>query len=101
MNAKLMIDGRQVIITNEHATSSYGLPVVLVDGEITDIGVEYEADRCECNILDMLADAAGIHNGPRTRRALRSLADEMLPDNPRGGDYDPVIDEFVRRGGRQ
>jgi len=87
-------------VTTEHAASSHGQPVVLVNGELSNWPVEYEPDKCSCNILDMLADEQGIHNGWRTRSALRQLKDklfrELRVENPRGVAYDTVIDEFIK-----
>ena len=88
----------RVEVTTEHATSNHGLPVVLVDGTVTDTPAEYRPDPCGCTALDLLADAAGIHDGPETRRELHELAAVMLPENPRGADYDAVLDEFRTRG---
>ena len=62
MKATLTIGERVFTITTDFPSSSYGQPVVLCDGQITDIGVVYEPNECGCNVLDMLADAAGIHN---------------------------------------
>jgi hypothetical protein len=77
--------------------------VVLVNEELTDDVrvVEYDPDESYCpSILDMLADNAGIHNGPRTRRDLYTLQAEMIGSivQPNGADYDRVIAEFIRRG---
>ena len=48
--------------------------------------------------LDLLADDANIHNGPRTRRALADLAEEMFPDTYLTGTMiDAVIREFKAR----
>lgn len=100
MKLTLKIDGTEYTITNEHATSSHGIPVVLRDGEITDIQAEYTADEAAtCHPLDSLAEASGVWGGWRTREALHALAGEMLAEvsRPCGGDYDRVIAEFQRR----
>ena len=48
--------------------------------------------------LDQCADAAGIHSGPQTRRALAKLANEMLMSNETEADgIARVIAEFQRR----
>ena len=94
------IAGQQVEVTTEHAASSYGLPVVLIDGVLTDTQVAYRHEPDTPTVLSLLASQAGIHDGPVTLAALGDLADEMLADvgQPRGEDYDRVIDEFQRRG---
>jgi hypothetical protein len=40
-------DGQTITATTEHSASSYGLPVVLVDGELTDLQCTYEPDADE------------------------------------------------------
>lgn len=98
MELSTTINGQVITITTDHAASSYGNPVVLIDAELTDIQAQYAPDECECNVLDLLANAAGIWGGGQTRRELRALADEMLGENPTGVNYDAVITEFARRG---
>jgi len=98
MKTALTIDGKAIEITTDHAASSYSQPVVLVDGELTNVPAAHEADECGCNVLDMLADAAGVWTGPASRRALHSLAAEMFSGPLTGADYDAVIAEFKRRG---
>lgn len=100
MLAKFEINRIEYEITTEHAASSHGHPVLLRNGELTDLPVEYEADESPLpSALDLLADCAGIWGGPQTRRELERLADEMLADveNPNGADCDRVIAEFKRR----
>ena len=100
MKLTMQIDGHEYTITNEHASSSYGIPVVIRNGEITDIQAEYTADEAAtCHPLDLLAEAAGVWGGWRTREALHALAGEMLAEveRPVGADYDRVIAEFQRR----
>jgi hypothetical protein len=100
MKLTLKLGGNEYTVTTEHSTSSHGIPVVLRDGEITDIQAEYTADEAAtCHPLDSLAEAAGVWCGPRTREALHDLAGEMLAEveRPRGEDYDRVIAEFQRR----
>lgn len=95
--------GRKYEATNEHASSSYGQPVLLVSGALTDVPVRFIADEPERpSALDLLAQAAGIWYGPATRRALHALAEEMLAntEKPRGADLDRVIDEFIRSGNK-
>ena len=100
MKLTMQIDGHEYTATTEHASSSHGIPVVLRDGEITDIQAEYTADDAPtCHPLDILAEAAGVWGGWRTREALHALAGEMLAEveRPVGADYDRVIAEFKRR----
>ena len=100
MKLTMQIDGHEYTATTEHATSSHGIPVVLRDGEITDIRAEYTADdTTSSHPLDLLAEAAGVWGGWRTREALHDLAGEMLAEVPQpvGADYDRVIAEFQRR----
>ena len=100
MKLTMQIDGHEYTATTEHASSSHGIPVVLRDGEITDIQAEYTADEAAtCHPLDSLAEAAGVWGGWRTREALHALAGEMLAEVPQpvGADYDRVIAEFQRR----
>lgn len=97
MKASITIGEREFTITTDFPSSCHGQPVVLVDGQITDIPVAYEPDECGCNVLDLLANVAGIHDGPVTRRNLHLLADDVLPPDPYGADYDAVITEFKRR----
>ncbi len=99
MQATFEHDGHQITITTEHATSSYGIPVVLVDGEPTVQVDSYERDPDppQRTVLDQLADLAGVWNGPETRRQLAVLADTMLhaTPSPCGADYDSVIAAFL------
>jgi hypothetical protein len=97
MRATISFHGTSIEITTDHAASSYGQPVVLIDGELTDIAVEYEADEPAIpTVLDRLADAAGVWAGPETRRQLAMLGDQMLADieHATGADYDHVIAAF-------
>ncbi len=101
MKATFSRDGHEYCLTTEHAASSHGRPVLLSDGELTDVLVEYLADEVRMPAaLELLADAAGIWGGPETRRRLEALADEILSgkENPNGADYDRVIAEFQARG---
>lgn len=100
MKATFSTDDHSYEITTEHASSSHGQPVLLSDGQLTDVEVEYEPEFPEPpTALRLLADVAGVWGGPETRRQLHALADEMLAsvESPRGADYDRVIDEFIRR----
>jgi hypothetical protein len=100
MKLTMRIDGHEYTATTEHSASSHGLPVVLCDGELTDIRAEFTADDTPtCHPLDHLAEAAGVWSGWRTREALHALASEMLAEveRPCGADYDRVIAEFQRR----
>ena len=100
MKLTMQIDGHEYTATTEHASSSHGIPVVLRDGEITDIRAEYTADDTPTSHpLDLLAEAAGVGGGWRIREALHALAGEMLAEVPQpvGADYDRVIAEFQRR----
>jgi hypothetical protein len=100
MKLTMQIDGHEYTATTEHASSSHGIPVVLRDGRLTDIRAEYTADDTPTSHpLDILAEAAGVWCGPRTREALHDLAGEMLAEvkRPVGADYDRVIAEFKRR----
>ena len=100
MRMTMHVGGHEYTVTTDHASSSYGIPVVLRNGEITDIQAEYTADEAAtCHPLDGLAEAAGVWGGWRTREALHALAGEMLAEveRPRGEDYDRVIAEFQRR----
>jgi hypothetical protein len=95
----MRIGKREYVATNDHAASSYGQPVVLQDGELTDIGCTYATDECHCYALRLLADMAGIHNGPATRTALDNLSAELYPQGVRtGAECDAVIVEFRKRG---
>lgn len=94
-------DGTRFEITTEHPAASYGRPVVLVDGTLTDGAPHYEQDAVEQpHPLDVLASAANVHDGPVTRGRLHGLAAAMLAgvERPTGADYDRVISEFTRRG---
>ena len=90
----------EIEVITEHAASSHGQPVVLVNGELANWPVEYEPDECSCNILDMLADERGVHNGWRTRSALRAVRDAHFREHgvevARAVDYDWVINKFIR-----
>ncbi len=98
MRTTTTINNQRIEITTEHPASSHGIPIVLVDGELTDVPVEHEPDYCHCTALDLLADAAGIHTGPRSRRALHELAAELYPDGPQtGAQCDRVIRTAQRR----
>lgn len=100
MKATFRTDGYEYELTTEHATSSLGQPVLLSDGQLTDVQIDYQPDTPEAPTpLDLLADVAGIWNGPETRRQLAILAQEMLSAivQPNGADYDTVISEFIRR----
>lgn len=90
-------DGYSIEITTEHSSSSNGQPVLLSDGRLTETVVEYEPDDCSCTILGMLADVRGIHDGPKTRRQLSRLADDLQLSVLSGTDCDRVIAEFQRR----
>lgn len=99
MYAKIEINGQEIEITNEHSASSYGRPVVLLGGELMGDVAEYRPDvPAVRSTLDLLADSAGVWTGERTRNRLAALAAEMIPENPRGADFDKVIAEFTRRG---
>lgn len=100
MKMQFVFEGREIVISTEHAASSYGKPVMTIDGTL--IGeVEYEPDVCNCNALDAVADMHHIHNGPRTRADLRALMAEMIPGGATcGHDYDRVCIEFRRRAVR-
>lgn len=88
-----------IVVTKNHVSSSYGIPVLLIDGEIVDHAkINMTLDECGCNVLDMLADTRGIHDGAWTRQKLHELAAEMLPKKPSGADYDEVISHFIARG---
>ena len=97
MKAEFGLNGETIAVTTEHDGHSYNEPQLVIDGLLIEGVVDYEPDVCDCTILGLLADEAGIHNGQRTRRDLRSLADVMLPAEPRGAHYDMVIDEFLQR----
>jgi len=104
MRIELKVDGRDIAVTTEHAASSYGQPVVLVDGELTDIVATDRGEQSEDahpihDALDALADNAGIHDGPQTRLALHNLAGELGdPAGVNGRMLDRTIEEFQRRG---
>lgn len=98
---KLTVGGHDIEITTERSESSYGQPVVVVDGAITDTQAVCDGvlwDHVCDGLLSQMADGAGIHVGPKTRADLRDLAKTLLPGSPRGADYDRVIDEFRSRG---
>jgi len=44
MNISFSFEGQELRITTKHAASSYGWPVLLVNGELTDIPVHMEHD---------------------------------------------------------
>ncbi len=97
------LNGHHIEVTTEHSASSYGHPVVLVDGHLADVAVEYYPDECNCTPLTLLADQAGICHGGETRRQLRLLAEELYPqawreDTLTGLEIEHVICEFKRRG---
>lgn len=100
MTATITYNRHTITITTEHAASSYGLPVVLLDGQLTDISVEYTPAEPECpSALEQLATMAHVHDGRRTRKDLSTLADELCPEGIRSGaDADRVVAEFQRRG---
>lgn len=91
-------DGKEFCITTEHSASSYGQPVVLVDGELTNIVPEVEFSTSERSPLDHIADAWGIHKGWYTRSKLHTLADNLLENVPQpiGADYDKVCLIFLQ-----
>ena len=102
MKIGYLFGGHKHEITTEHSASSYGAPILLVSGKVVS-EVFYEADEIHHpSILDQLARQAGVWPGPATLSALQDLANEMLADveNPRGADYDRVVDEFIRRGAK-
>ena len=102
METTITINGHIYTATTERAESSYGQPVVLRDGEITDLRATHRENECNCTILGLLADRAKIWTGPATRRALSALSDEMYPDGPTcGADYDRIIAEFAARKTRE
>ena len=101
MKARFSYEGYEFELTTEHAASSHNIPVLLLGGILTNVGVEYKPDEPDTpSVADLLADAAGIWGGSQTRRELADLAAEMLRNvaNPQGTDYDRVIEEFERRG---
>ena len=102
MRLTLKIGRHEYTITTDHSASSYGIPVVLRDGELSDIIAEYEADEPDMpTALDLLADAAHVWGGPATRRALADYAAAHLPEDPTGADYDRILGEFVAEGQRR
>jgi len=102
MRATFSTGRHEYTITTEHAASSYGIPVIIVDGELTDGRVQYSPDEYEPpTVLSILADAAGVWGGPATRRALADYASARLPANPGGADYDRIIGEFLAEGKRR
>lgn len=102
MKAAFTFDGYQLEITTEHAASSYGQAILLSDGRLTDVAVDYEPDDEQPTAIDLLADAAGVWGGPQTRRELAAMAETMLSEIkvPCGADYDRVIQAFVTEGQR-
>lgn len=101
MILKIKIGRKEYEITTDHAASSYDMPVVLVNGELVDLQVSYERDPVQrVDVLDALADADNVHNGPVTRGRLHDLASEMLSDiaKPTAADYGRVIATFKARG---
>lgn len=98
MEAKTTIEGKEITITTEHATSSYDIPVVLIDGEITDIPAEYEPDRSTFDwcyqspiyiALCAMWAARGGWQGAATIRALVDLADQQWAKKY-GSDWRPA-----------
>ena len=101
MKVTVTIGRHTYTITTEHSASSYGLPVCLRDGELTDIRAEYEGDEPVMpSVLDLLADAAGVWGGAQTRRKLAEYAQAHLPEHPTGADYDRVIAAWTAEGER-
>jgi hypothetical protein len=100
MTVTLNYGQHTLTITTDHGASSYGQPVVCIDGDLTDIPVSYEPDEPYIpSALQQLADAAGIWEGVYTRVRLEHLADEMYPDGiSTGAQADAVIAEFRRQG---
>jgi len=45
MKISFQRDGYEYVITNEHTGASYGQPVLLADGKVTDTRVKYEPDE--------------------------------------------------------
>lgn len=94
MRITLHVEGKEIVITTDHAASRYGTPVVLVDGTLTDTPVEYQGDEpAPPTLLDLMADRAGVWGGAQTRRDLAALAVEMS-----GQPEEKIIKEFQRRG---
>ena len=94
-------DGQQITLTTEHSASSYGQPVVLVNGVVIDAHVNMELDEPELpSALDSMSDDAGIHDGAVTRSALYELTQELAqqPSEGLGAWYDRIISEFKKRG---
>lgn len=86
--------GKTYTITTDHAASSYGMPVLLVDGILADVEISYDRQRLEYRTaLDVAADQAGVHDGPMTRQDLAALAEEMA-----GETHAQIIAEFQQRG---
>jgi hypothetical protein len=94
MKAQVTIGGREITITTEHSASSYGLPVVLIDGELTNLPATFEHEPGQTTALDLLADRAGIHFGFRTRDALRKAVRERYGEEPTGTQIDQAIEDF-------
>lgn len=93
--------GREITITTDHSASSYGQPVVTINGKLADIEVDYTPPVTPDmpSLIDQIADLANIWGGGATRRALAALVEEMYPDGlTSGADGDKVIAEFQRRG---
>lgn len=119
MHVTVTVEGRTITVTTDHAASSHGLPVVVIDGELTDIPAEYEADAGDNRLhsgdpadqvglaLGALHRAQGGFAGRRTLDELHALASDMLANVPggaadvRGEHLQAVIDEFARRGREQ
>lgn len=98
MRAAMEIEGKGVEVTTEHAGSSYGIPVVVVDGEIVGQVAEYVPDECNCTILGLLADQAGVWGGPATRRELSALGVELYGTRAwTGAECDDIIAQFRAR----
>lgn len=94
MICTIQLNNRKIEVTTERAESSYGQPVVLVDGQITDISAMYEADEPDdAAAMERYVEArpANAHwaatlalhvydggwTGPATLRALSKLHDEL------------------------
>jgi hypothetical protein len=114
MRTTIKIGKHEYTATTEHSASCYGLPVVLRDGEITDLHAEHIADEYDpvSVMIDYvlsgeypyaaawtatvaLARLANIHiGGQATLSALRALVDDM----PDATAPQAIVDEFFRRG---
>lgn len=49
MKVSFQLHGRRYTVTTEHSASSYGVPVLLIDGELSDVEVIRDGVNWPCD----------------------------------------------------